>query len=142
MYRSPNITKESDVKLNYQIKQATKELKDLIIFGDFNHPDIDWENNHCRKNDYHPSQIFLQSIMENNIKQHVLENTHHKPKCKASLIDLVLTKNNNNRLNKIKMLPPIGKSHHSTILTSVNISQESSENTSKVKKISDQQRKF
>ena len=47
------------------------------------------------------------------------ENTHHKPKCKASLIDLILTKDKES-INQVKILPPLGKSHHSVILTSIN----------------------
>ena len=92
-YRSPNSSKEENDKINKQLIQASKSLKDLIIFGDFNYPDIDWENMHCKKKDQHPAQIFLQNIIENNILQHVKEDTHHKPNCKPSLIDLVLSKN-------------------------------------------------
>ena len=123
MYRSPNIKKEDNTRLNAQLFQAHKELKNLIVFGDYNHPDIDWENMHCKKNDHHPAQIFLQSILDNKISQAVQETTHHKPNCKPSLIDLVLTKNKDS-LNKIKILPPLGKSHHTVILTSINNSQE------------------
>ena len=62
MYRSPNIKKEDNIRLNAQLFQAHKEQKNLIVFGDYNHPDIDWENMHCKKNDHHPAQIFMHTI--------------------------------------------------------------------------------
>ena len=76
--------KEDNIRLNAQLFQAHKELKNLIVFGDYNHPDIDWENMHCKKNDHHPAQIFLQSILDNKISQAVQETTHHKPNCKQT----------------------------------------------------------
>ena len=55
IYRSPNISVEQDDKLNKQIHQASKKLKNLIIYGDFNHPEIDWENSSCVKKEDHPA---------------------------------------------------------------------------------------
>ena len=49
-----------------------------------------------------------------NINQLITSTTHHKPKCKPSLIDLILTKNPELVLN-IKHNPPIAKSHHQVI---------------------------
>jgi len=41
IYRSPNSENISNKKVNNQIKFASKKLKNLVIFGDFNHPSID-----------------------------------------------------------------------------------------------------
>ena len=49
IYRSPNCSNLENDQLNTQLKLAFKNLKNLIVFGDFNYPQIDWENNHCNK---------------------------------------------------------------------------------------------
>ena len=119
VYRSPNISKEDDEKLNSQLIKATKSIKNVVIFGDLNHPEINWDCMYCKCKDSHPASVFLHNILEHKIKQLVNEPTHHKPNCRPSLIDLILTKSCDS-LGKIKMIQPIGKSHHSIILTSIN----------------------
>ena len=49
IYRSPSSDENENNKLNNQIILATKKLKNLIIFVDFNHPSIDWECNYTKK---------------------------------------------------------------------------------------------
>ena len=41
VYRSPNNDPLENKKLNNQLNFASKKLKNLIVFGDFNHPHID-----------------------------------------------------------------------------------------------------
>ena len=52
--------------------------------------------------------------MKINTNQLITSPTHHKPKCKSSLIDLVLTKTPE-IITNIKQHPPIAKSHHQVI---------------------------
>merc|ERR1712098_809183 len=49
VYRSPNNDFKENKKLKNQINLASKTLKNLVIFGDFNHPSIDWDYNSCNK---------------------------------------------------------------------------------------------
>ena len=55
-----------------------------------------------------------------NLEQLIVEPTHHKPNCKSSLIDLILTKSPAS-ITSIKHNPPIGKSHHDVITANINI---------------------
>ena len=114
VYRSPNNDFKENKKLNNQINFASKKLKNLVIFGDFNHPSIDWDYNSCNKNEEHPDSMFLFEFIKWKTNQLITKTTHHKPNCKPSTIDLILTKTPD-VISNIKHCPPIGKSHHDTL---------------------------
>ena len=117
VYRSPNCYSKDNSKLNKQLNFfASKKLKNLVIFGDFNHPSIDWNFISCNKNEDHPDSLFLFEFLKIKTNQLICQTTHHKPNCKPSLIDLVLTKTPDIILN-IEHNPPIGRSHHDVITT-------------------------
>ena len=119
MYRSPNITKAEDANLNKQISQAAKKLKNLVIYGDFNHPEIDWQHMFCSRGEEHPASAFLYTIQDSKLDQLTTEPTHYKPNCRPSLIDLILT-NNKEILDAPTQLPPLGKSHHVIQMNNIN----------------------
>ena len=114
VYRSPSNVEKENKKLNYQLNFATKKLKNLYIFGDFNHPYIDWEHNYCKKSEDHCDSLFLYEVNNLNLNQLIQKPTHFKPNCKDSLIDLILTKYPDSIMN-IRHNPPIGKSHHQVL---------------------------
>ena len=120
VYRSPNSEIKDNKKLSNQLKFASNKLKNLTIFGDFNHPFIDWEYNYCKKNEDHCDSLFLFEITKLDLCQLIVENTHFKPNCKPTLIDLILTKSSD-KISNIKHNPPIGKSHHQLITARINI---------------------
>ena len=62
--------------------QAASQSQALVLMGDFNHPDISWEDHTARQVQ---SRRFLQSIDDNFLMQVV-----EKPTRKGSLLDLVL----------------------------------------------------
>ena len=107
---------------------ASKELKNLIIFGDFNYPDIDWLNHYCKKNEDDCCSKFLHLAIKNNLNQLVQECTHYRPNCEPTLIDLILTKSPD-IVNELKYLPPIGKSHHLTLELDLNLSPKIKQNS-------------
>ena len=115
IYRSPNSTDEEDDKVRAQLKCASQGLSNLIVAGDFNHPEIDWENSHTTVRESHKASKFL--FLTNQYKFHQMINkpTHYKPKCRPSLIDLVLTKDPD-LIDKIKLTAPLRKSYHSSII--------------------------
>ena len=53
-----------------------------------------------------------------NTNQLITSNTHHKPNCKPSLIDLILTKTPD-LISNIKHNPPLAKSHHDVITAKI-----------------------
>ena len=119
VYRSPNNDPVENKKLNNQLNFASKKLKNLIVFGDFNHPHIDWEFNSCNKYENHPDSLFLFEMLKIRTNQLINKTTHHKPLCKPSLIDLIITKEPD-LVTNIKHNPPIGNSHHDTITAVIN----------------------
>ena len=138
IYRSPNISVEQDDKLNTQIRQASKKFKNLVLYGDFNYPEIDWENSSCVKCEEHPAAKFLHLIQDIRYHQLINEFTHYKPNCRPSLIDLILT-NNTELPNQIKLYPPLGKSHHSVVLSKLSFKKDNPI-SERIKKISTKQR--
>ena len=121
VYRSPNNDANENRNLNNQLNFATKKLKNLVIFGDFNHPSIDWEHCFCNKSEDHIDSTFLFEIIKMNTNQLITSTTHHKPNCKATLIDLILTKNPE-VVTSITHNPPIGKSYHDCITAKLDMS--------------------
>ena len=68
IYRSPNSTDEEDDKVRAQLKCASQGLSNLIVAGDFNHPEIDWENSHTTVRESHKASKFL--FLTNQYKFH------------------------------------------------------------------------
>ena len=123
IYRSPNAAADEEDVINNQIEQATKSLKNLIIVGDFNHPEINWEHSHTKMGENHRASKFLFNINKCKLNQHIDKPTHHKPGCKPSLIDLVLTRSPD-IIEKITLSSPLGKSYHSTIFIKTKMQKE------------------
>ena len=69
VYRSPNSEEKHNNNLNKQLSFAFKKLKNLTVFGDFNHPNIDWNSNYCKKNEDHCDSKFLFEMTKLNINQ-------------------------------------------------------------------------
>ena len=115
-YRPPNRTdidytsksQEEFFKLRQKVKQNI-----LIIGGDFNLPDIDWESETIVGNQYpHPvSQSLLDFVAEGNMEQQV---DFHTRKDKTTL-DLILTTHPSLK-TCCKPLPSIGNSDHDMVL--------------------------
>ena len=47
---------------------------DLVLFGDFNLPNIDWDNMTAPGNELNFNNRFLKNLFENDLIQHVSEN--------------------------------------------------------------------
>ena len=83
----------------------------LIIMGDFNYPEIDWNYTISRAAECHPSHIFLHSIQDSLLYQHVTQPTRHRLGESPNTLDLIIT-NEDGMINKINPLPPIDNSDH------------------------------
>ena len=93
----------------------------LLLVGDFNFKEIDWQNEICTTSDDHIAAKFLKCVQKNYLFQHVKSHTHFMPNKHSSLIDLVLT-NEPNFVENLSQLDPIGASHHNVITFMCNIS--------------------
>ena len=126
IYRSPNATDDDDSKVRFQIEKAAKELKNLILVGDFNHPEINWDYCHTKMHDNHRAAKFLFTVTENKLTQHINKPTHFKPNCKPSLIDLVFTKDQD-LIDNVKIKSPLGKSYHAVIILTTSCKQKATD---------------
>ena len=53
MYRSPNCTQTDDMKLCNELEYLAGDVKkDILIVGDFNFPEIDWDPCYSVTNSY------------------------------------------------------------------------------------------
>ena len=79
--------------------------------GDFNYPEIGWNYTISRAAESHPSHIFLHSIQDSLLYQHVTQPTRHRLGESPNTLDLIIT-NEEGMINKINPLPPIGNTDH------------------------------
>ena len=72
VYRSEDkCTDTENENLNKQIDFVMQKYSKnkVIIVGDFNYPDIEWEHDHCNKSPEHKSSKFLETINDNVLTQ-------------------------------------------------------------------------
>ena len=67
--------------------------------GDFNYPEIDWNYTISRAAEIHPSHIFLHSIQDSLLYQHVTQPTRHRLGESPNTLDLIIT-NEEGMINK------------------------------------------
>jgi len=104
-YRPPEQEEEVDEAAYRQLKVASQSQA-LVLVGDFNHPDISWEDHTAR---HTQSRRFLQSIDDNFLMQVVEEPTR-----RGALLDLVLT-NKEELVEDVKVGGRLGCSDHEMV---------------------------
>ena len=102
IYRSPSTdTTTSTKQLCLLLKIVTDtNPSHLTIMGDFNYPEIDWNYTISRAAESHPSHIFLHSIQDSLLYQHVTQPTRHRLGESPNTLDLIIT-NEEGMINKI-----------------------------------------
>ena len=114
LYRSPtndlarlNETTEEICKI---IEEATSQNSThLLICGDFNYPNIDWENDYV--DEASPIRRFIDTIQSTHLHQHVSQPTRYRHDQEPSLLDLILT-NEEGMLQNLSHNPGLGESDH------------------------------
>ena len=97
------------------VKNAIQGRTHILLTGDFNHPEIDWENETSLQNDNHKATIFLESVVRDNfLYQHVKSPTHYRAEQTPTLIDLILI-NEEGMVKNVVHSAPLGKSHHQVL---------------------------
>ena len=95
-----------------------QEKGKVLLAGDFNCKDVDWENLKCGGEQETWGIKFLDLMMENMMTQEIKENTRYRGDDAPALLDLVLTRHL--QLNDdIKYMCPLGKSDHVTIAVDI-----------------------
>ena len=139
IYRSGKATAETNNQLNLSLRclTADKKFSHLLVMGDFNFKNIDWETNTIKNtskiNAYEeqvkkPDETFLKTIQDIFLYQQVNHPTRARGSNKPSLIDLILT-NEKNMVSEIEYLSPIAASDHNLLKFDYNCYISHSNNT-------------
>jgi exonuclease III len=115
MYRSPNSTKDNDEQINKVLKDMSKNRSHFLVVGDFNFPELDWIDGTSPPSVRHKATMFMDTVRDAFLHQHVVQPTHYRAEQNATLIDLILT-NEESMVKNIEHRAPIGKSHHQTLI--------------------------
>ena len=116
VYRSPSSSDENNRDLETMLRTITDmKTKNTLIVGDFNYPTIDWMD--CVSTDMNGSNSdqFMECLKDCFLIQHLDKPTRFRGTQKPSLLDLVLT-NEENVIRNIEYLAPVGSSDHCTIV--------------------------
>jgi exonuclease III len=117
IYRSPNSTQSNNDALIRQISEMCNlyNSQQTIIMGDFNYRNINWSNWSTKTDSINNDDFrFLEGLRDNYLFQNIEEPTRARGTNKPSLLDLILT-NQEDLINNIEYHSPVGKSDHSTI---------------------------
>jgi len=88
-----------------------KPPRKLVIVGDFNIKEIDWERKISTIGTNHHGQLLLDCLDNNFLYQHVNEPTRFRLSQKPSLLDLILS-NEQDLVGDIQYTPGLGKGDH------------------------------
>ena len=115
IYRSPNSNAINDAILNATLKKANNlGFSHVLIFGDLNHPCLNWCDNTSPTDENHPATLFMEAVRDSFLTQHVTEPTHYRGSNTPNTLDLTFT-NEEGMTKKLKYLSPVGKSHHTLL---------------------------
>ena len=126
VYRSPSSTLEENDNmiafLHSFLSKINPRSDVVLVLGDFNLPSINWEHETCPNDSKHVSSKFLDCVHEYYLTQFVDKPTHHRGEQNPTLIDLVLS-NDNEFVYNLNQCAPFGLSHHNVISFSLNVKQ-------------------
>ena len=115
MYRSPNSAPENNEKLCEELRTLRNRYYTILIMGDFNFRNIDWEQNSTPGGDTTSCDYrFLEAIKDCFMYQHVTQPTRERGADAPSLLALILT-NEQEMVSAIKYISPLGKSDHAVL---------------------------
>ena len=115
LYRSESGTSENNNNLLKLIKEIDKmKYTHKLVVGDFNYKQIDWETWQTPKPESSEEHEFISCIQDIYWHQHVISPTRYREGTEPSTLDLVLT-NEENLIDKLQYLSPLGKSDHSML---------------------------
>ena len=115
VYRSPNSTEDNDKLLLDKLLLANDIAGDnrLLILGDFNLPNVDWEDWDLRRGARRIEKLMLDVVSDCFLYQHVKEDTRFR-NMQASSLDLIFTKEEGDVKN-VEVLVPLGGSDHGIV---------------------------
>ena len=115
VYRSTSNTAAINKLVLDKLEKASDIVGEnrLLILGDFNVPDVDWEENELKEGADQIDRQILTVKNDNFLTQHVNKPTRFR-KDKSSLLDLVFTREEGD-IRNIEVLQPLGSSDHGVV---------------------------
>ena len=110
VYRSP----ASNASLLLQFIMQHLRGKHCLLVGDFNAPEIDWENVSCKLPKDSFDATLLETVLDCNLVQHIRSPTRIIPGQRANILDLVITPSLED-VQDLIIHPPLATSDHCTI---------------------------
>ena len=101
IYRKGRSTVTNNKLLNKTIQKVSRMYEKVIICGDFNFPEINWETFNVNAGPYSAPSQFLSCLNNCYLSQNVSEFTRIRGNNKPSLIDLVITENSQTLFEKV-----------------------------------------
>ncbi|KAK6196055.1 hypothetical protein SNE40_001352 [Patella caerulea] len=132
IYRSPSSSFDNSSNLNHVLKEITLRYPQVLIVGDFNYRDIDWEKETPNTQPGSPCYEFLECVKDCYLIQHVNDYTRYRHHETPSILDLVFTKNEED-INDILVMEPLGKSDHVSLKISLNLNIPKNSTTETIK---------
>ena len=114
IYRSPSYNNHNSLRALIQNIAEFRPTAKILIFGDFNYPEIDWANHLSHTNHDHPAYLFLEKIDDCFFTKHIEKATRHRDHQKSNCLDLILT-NDSDSIQKVSLNSPLGSSDHLVI---------------------------
>ena len=116
IYRSPNSDNPNNELLNKLLLKIAEENKyDFVLLtGDGNYKHINWQLLTCLSSETSKDFYFLESLKDSFMEQHISEPTRGRGTDTPSILDLVITKNDD-VIEDLKIEAPLGKSDHAVI---------------------------
>jgi len=123
IYRSQQNSEEENMEINdmiSQIQESTPESSDLIIVGDFNFRELNWDTLQATVGENHKATRFLKTVLDAGLSQVVSEPTRRRRGQEPSLLDLILVRDPLS-VSSLSHEPPLGASDHDVLFFNMDI---------------------
>ena len=124
IYRKGKSTAANNKQLLAIINKVTRMYDKVLICGDLNFPEIDWDTHIVSGGPMSGAAQFLNCINDNLLIQHVNECTRARGTDKPSLIDLIITDNTQSITDSIEYQAPLGYGDHAVLIWNYLVSVE------------------
>ena len=113
IYKSPSCSAVNENNLRNLLKEISDkhQFSHILVVGDFNYSDINWNNWSTGKDN---SELFLECLRDCFWFQHVQEFTRYRHNQQPSILDLIIT-NEEDMVLGLEFLSPLGASDHKVL---------------------------
>ena len=101
IYRKGNSSQENDILLHQILERVGNQGYGVLLTGDFNLPNIDWDTQTITAPENSPEQQFLDALNDSFLTQHVKEITRVRGDHRLTSLDLIITNDQNSVENML-----------------------------------------